>query len=107
MPSLSEKITKAERRIEQLKLQVQQQLPYIDCLRREHYDVKTERRALDAMVSELQLLQRYRLSLYGSGVRRGAAEEGVVRLCSSKPTRRSSAASTVCNSAHPNFGCVS
>ena len=64
MPSLSETITKAERRIEQLKLQVQQQLPYIDCLRREHYDVKRERRALDTMVAELQLLQRYRLSLY-------------------------------------------
>ena len=37
---------------------------YIDCLRREHYDVKRERRALDTMVAELQLLQRYRLSLY-------------------------------------------
>ena len=64
MPSLPEQITKADRRIELLKFQVQQQIALIDCLHREHYDVKRERRALDAMLAELSLMQRYRLSLY-------------------------------------------
>jgi hypothetical protein len=64
MPSLPEQITQADRRIELLKLQVQQQIAVIDCLHREHYDVKRERRALDAMLDELSLMQRYRLSLY-------------------------------------------
>jgi hypothetical protein len=64
MSPSQDRIAKADRRIEQLKLQVQQQIAYVDCLRREHYDVKRERRALDAMLAELSLMQRYRLSLY-------------------------------------------
>src|SRR6266478_2809904 len=59
-----DRIAEADRRIEQLKLRVQQQIAYVDCLQREHYDVKRERRALDAMLAELSLMQRYRLSLY-------------------------------------------
>jgi BMFP domain-containing protein YqiC len=64
MSTLPEQITKADSRIEQLKLQVQQQIAYIDCLQREHYDVKRMRLALDAMLAELSIMQRYRLSLY-------------------------------------------
>jgi len=63
MISLKEQIIAVERRIEQLKLQVQQQRAHIDCLHREGYAVGRERRALDAMLAELALKERYRLSL--------------------------------------------
>jgi hypothetical protein len=78
MPSLSEQITKADRRIELLKLQVQQQVALIDCLHSEHYDVKRERRALDAMLDELSLMQRYRLSLYQEASSVGEARKKAV-----------------------------
>ena len=63
MISLKEQIIAVERRIEQLKLQVQQQRAHIDALHREGYAVDRERGALDAMVAELALKERYRLSL--------------------------------------------
>jgi hypothetical protein len=47
MSSSLNEITKTDRRIEQLKLQVQQQIDLIDCLNQEHYDVTRERRALN------------------------------------------------------------
>jgi hypothetical protein len=56
MSSPQDRIAEADRRIEQLKLRVQQQIAYVDCLQREHYDVKRERRALDAMLAELSLM---------------------------------------------------
>ena len=64
MSALQENITKADRRIDQLKLQVQQQIALVDCLKEDGYDVKRERQALDEMLAELSLMQRYRLSLY-------------------------------------------
>jgi cell division protein FtsB len=64
MSSLKEQISAVERRIEQLKLQVQQQRALIECLHDEGYGVARERRALDAMIAELVLKGRYRLSLY-------------------------------------------
>jgi hypothetical protein len=64
MPSLSEQLIQTDRRIEQLKLQVEQQYALIDCLKREHYDVTRERRALDDMLAELSLMLRYQQSLY-------------------------------------------
>src|SRR6476620_4166525 len=79
MPSLSEQITKAGRRIELLKCQVQQQIALIDCLHSAHYDVKRERRALDAMLDELSLMQRYRLSLYQEVALVGAPREKASR----------------------------
>jgi cell division protein FtsB len=63
MSSLKEQITAVERRIEQLKLQVQQQRAHIECLHCEGYPVERERAALDAMIAELALKERYRLSL--------------------------------------------
>ena len=63
MSSLKEQTAAVERRIEQLKLQVQQQRAHIDALHREGYAVDRERGALDAMVAELALKERYRLSL--------------------------------------------
>ena len=64
MSSLKDQITAVERRIEQLRLQVQQQRALIECLRGEEYGVGRECRALDAMIAELVLKERYRLSLY-------------------------------------------
>ena len=64
MSSSQNKIAGADRRIEQLKLQVQQQIAYIDCLQCEHYDLKRELRALDAMLADVSLMQKYQLTLY-------------------------------------------
>ena len=64
MSSLKEQIVRVERRIELLRLQVQQQKAHIDYLHREGYNVDRERSALDAMIAELVLKERYRLSLY-------------------------------------------
>src|SRR6476661_7709756 len=63
MSSLNNQIAAVERRIEQLKLQVQQQRAHIEALHREGYAVDRERGALDAMIAELALKERYRLSL--------------------------------------------
>jgi hypothetical protein len=64
MSSHKERIAIVERRIEQLRLQLQQQRAHIECLHREGYDVDRERCALEAMIAELALKERYRLSLY-------------------------------------------
>ena len=63
MSSSKEQIVIVERRIELLRLQVQQQRAHIEALHREGYDVDRERGALDAMIAELVLKERYRLCL--------------------------------------------
>jgi hypothetical protein len=63
MSSLKEQIAVVECRIEQLGLQMQQQRAHIEALHREGYAVDRERGALDAMIAELALKERYRLSL--------------------------------------------
>jgi len=63
MSSLKDQIITVKRRIEQLKLQVQQQRAHIEALHREGYAIERERGALDAMIAELALKERYRLSL--------------------------------------------
>ena len=77
MSSSKEQIVIVERRIELLRLQVQQQRAHIEALHREGYDVDRERGALDAMIAELILKERYRLGLLQEatfvGERRGKA----------------------------------
>jgi hypothetical protein len=66
MPTVHERIAATDRRIERMKVLVQQQLARVENLERDQYLYGTQRARvlLNRMLAELSSLQRFRLSLY-------------------------------------------
>ena len=66
MPTVHERIAATDRRIERMKVLVQQQLVRVENLERDQYLYGTQRARvlLSRMLVELSSLQRFRLSLY-------------------------------------------
>jgi len=66
MTTVHDRIAQADRRIERMRLRIEQQRTHADSFRWDRFEPEAEkaRALLDRMVGELALLQQYRLSLY-------------------------------------------